>query len=361
MGDRAVDLVGHGSGSGRMARRGGEVPMVPPAEPTSYYGQPVLKKPVWKPEVGIYLYTGGLAGGSAMLAAAARARGNDLLARRALYAGLAGVTVSPVLLIKDLGMPHRFYNMLRVFKVTSPMNVGTWILSGAGTTMGIAAACEALGILPGIKRVAETTAALMGPPLSTYTAVLLSDTAIPVWHQAYAELPFVFAGSAAATAGAAAVVLTPPSHAGMARSVAVGGVVGELLAAQVMEKRLGELGEPYHQGQPGLFTKLAKGLGVGGAAALAIGGRRRPLAVAGGMAVLAASFCERWAIFKAGTASAEDPRYTVGPQRRRVDQRRAEVTPARRPAAQLPQADSPVPGPPPVQPSVGSPPRSPQE
>jgi hypothetical protein len=241
-----------------------------------------------------------------------------VLARRALYAGLAGAAVSPAPLIKDLGVPRRFYNMLRVAKVTSPMNVGTWILSAAGAALGVAAGCETLGILPRLERVAEAGAALLGPALSTYTAVLLSDTAVPVWHQASTELPFVFAGSAAATAGAAAVLLTPPHHARLARTVAAGGMIAELAASQAMEKRLGVIGEPYHSGEPGRFARAAKLLGGCGAALLAVSGRRRPPAMLGGAAVLAASFCERWAIFKAGPESARDPRYTVQPQRERL-------------------------------------------
>jgi formate-dependent nitrite reductase membrane component NrfD len=293
--------------------------MVPEMAPTSYYGRSVLKAPVWKGEVAIYLYTGGLAGGSAMLAATARAQGNDVLARRALYSALAGAAVSPALLIKDLGVPRRFSNMLRVLKVTSPMNVGTWILSGTGTALGVAVACETLGILPGVRRLAETSAALLGPALSTYTAVLLSDTAVPAWHEAHLEMPFLFAGSAAATAGAAATLLTPPEHAGLARSLATGGVLAELAAAEVMERRLGELAEPYRTGEPGRLSRAATALGLAGAAALALGGRRRrTLAAVGAAAVLAASLCERWAILKAGTLSANDPSHTVGPQRRRL-------------------------------------------
>jgi hypothetical protein len=296
----------------------GELRMVPEATPTSYYGHPVIKAPIWKPEVGLYLYTGGLAGGSAMLAATARTLGNDVLARRALYTGFAAAAISPALLIEDLGVPHRFYNMLRVVKVTSPMNIGTWILSGAGSSLGVAAACETLGILPRFKRVVEMGAALLGPPLSTYTAALLADTAVPVWHQAHVELPFLFGASAAASAGATATVLTPPSHAGLARSLAMGGMVAELAATEVMERRLGELGEPYHSGAAGRFSRAAKLLGVGGVAALALGGRRRALAAAGGVAVMAASLCERMAIFNAGPPSANDPKYVVGPQRERL-------------------------------------------
>ncbi|HEX3606979.1 MAG TPA: NrfD/PsrC family molybdoenzyme membrane anchor subunit, partial [Candidatus Dormibacteraeota bacterium] len=161
--------------------------MVPRSTPTSYYGHPVLKPPVWTPEVGIYLFTGGLAGGSAVLAAAARAQGNGPLARRALWSAVAGAAISPALLVKDLGVPRRFHHMLRVAKPTSPMSVGTWILSAAGTAIGVAAACDTLGVLRGLGRTAEMGAALLGPALSTYTAVLLADTAVPAWHGARRE------------------------------------------------------------------------------------------------------------------------------------------------------------------------------
>jgi formate-dependent nitrite reductase membrane component NrfD len=95
---------------------------------TSYYGRPVLKEPVWKAEIPWYFFTGGLGGASAVLSAFARVRGYERLAKRSIYIGAAADAVSPVLLISDLGRPERFLNMLRVFKVTSPMSVGSWIL-----------------------------------------------------------------------------------------------------------------------------------------------------------------------------------------------------------------------------------------
>jgi formate-dependent nitrite reductase membrane component NrfD len=290
--------------------------------PTSYYGHPVLKAPVWAPEIAVYFFTGGLAGGSAMLAAAARAQGNDVLARRALFSAFAGVSVSPLLLIKDLGVPRRFLNMLRVVKPSSPMSMGTWVLAASGGAVGAATACEVLGILPRVRRAAEVGAAVLGPALSTYTAVLLADTAVPAWHEARRQLPFVFAGSALASAGAAALVLTPPRHAAMARRLAIGGVALELGAVTALERGLPEdVVEPYHLGEPGRFGRLAKALSATGAAAVALGGRRRPVAVAGGLAVLAGSMCERWSVFRAGRVSAGDPKYTVAPQRLRIEER----------------------------------------
>jgi hypothetical protein len=158
----------------------------------------------------------------------------------------------------------------------------------------------------------------MGPGVSTYTAVLTSDTAIPVWHDAWRELPVVFAGGSAASAGAAAVLVTPSSDAEPARRLVVFGTLMELAADRAMEKRLGELAEPYTSGQASGPAKAAKAM-LGAGAVLAVAGRRRPaLAKLGAAATIAGVALTRWSIFKAGFESAEDPRFTVQPQRGRL-------------------------------------------
>jgi formate-dependent nitrite reductase membrane component NrfD len=315
--ERPADAAVTERGGGRRERRTGrEKMMVPAAKPTSYYGHPVIKRPVWKWEIGAYFYAGGLAGGSMLLAAAARRQGRDTVARRALLTALAGVSVSPVLLIRDLGMPRRFYNMLRVFKVTSPMSIGTWVLTGAGTCTGIAAGCDLLGILPRVRNGAELAAATLGAPLATYTAALIADTSVPVWHEAAVELPAVFASTSLATAGAASMVLNGPAESATARALAVGGAAASLASVQVMEQRLGGLAQPYRE-KP--WGTIAKSLNAAGALLTLAGGRRRAVAVAAGAAILAGGAFERWSIFKAGAPSASDPAYTVNPQRERLE------------------------------------------
>jgi len=292
--------------------------MVPRAEPRSYYDRPVLKKPVWKWYIPAYFFTGGMAGASSTLAFAARLRGNDRLARRAGLVSLAGIAASPVFLIVDLGKPGRFYNMLRVAKPTSPMSMGTWLITLFGPLSGGAAVSEVTGVLPGLGRLCEAVAALLGPAVSTYTAVLTADTAIPAWHEAWRELPLVFAGGSAASAGAAAVLVTSAEDAAPARRLVVLGSLMELGADRAMEERLGELAEPYRSGNASTPAKAAKGMLAAGAA-LALAGRRRPaLAKAGAVATLAGVALTRWSIFKAGFDSAEDPRFTVQPQRERI-------------------------------------------
>jgi DMSO reductase anchor subunit len=292
---------------------------VPRAELRSYYGRPVIKPPVWKPEIPFYLFSGGLGGASAGLAFLADATGNDELGRRAWAVAFAGVGASPVLLISDLGKPARFVNMLRLFKVTSPMSVGSWVLLASGLMTSVAAADAWTPAVPvALGRVARPVSAVLGLPLATYTAALLSNTAVPVWHEARTTLPFVFASSAAASAGAAAVLASPPEVAAAARRLSVGGAVAATVGVEVMERRLGELAEPYRTGAAGKLKLAALALSASGAAVIAGLGRRRAGAAAGGALMVAGAVCERWCIFRAGFQSASDPTYTVEPQRRRV-------------------------------------------
>jgi hypothetical protein len=130
----------------------------------------------------------------------------------------------------------------------------------------------------------------------------------------------VFAAGAAASAGAAALALTPPSHAAAARRLTLAGATAELVAVGVMERRLGEVGRPYHEGTAGRLGRLAKLTTLAGAAlAAAASARRSPAAARGGGAlVTAGAVLERWSIFTAGFQSASDPVFTAAPQRDRI-------------------------------------------
>jgi formate-dependent nitrite reductase membrane component NrfD len=294
---------------------------------TSYYGRPVLKEPTWTWEIPTYFFTGGVSGASSVLSTAAKLFGNEKLSRTALFIGAAADLASPPLLISDLGRPERFHHMLRVFKVTSPMNVGAWVLLVNGGASNTAAVLELLGILKPVKLLAEAVATFFGPPLATYTGVLLADTAIPVWHEARHELPWLFGASAAASAGAAACVFLDPGDAGPARRLAVGGVAAEGVAMHLMELRLGETGEVYHRGAAAKFSWAAKLLAGGGATLLATRGRRsRGAAALGGAMVCAGELCVRWAVYRAGFQSARDPKYVVKPQRERAQREGTKAT-----------------------------------
>jgi Polysulphide reductase, NrfD len=300
-----------------------EIPMVPKDRPRTYYDRPVVKRPVWKPEIPWYFFTGGLGGASSALAYAATLTGNHRLAKRAWLLAFSGISVSPLLLISDLGRPERFFNMLRVFKITSPMSVGSWLLAANGAAVTPVASAQILGFPKGLGRRAEPVAALLGPPLASYTALLIANTSIPVWSEARKELPLLFASGGAASAGAAAAIATPARYAGPARRLALAGAAGEIVNTELMKRSLGDLASVYEKGDAGRFDRISSALTIAGGALLAGAGRRRAGAVAGGALLLAGAVCKRWAIFKAGFASAEDPQQTVGPQRERVEARQA--------------------------------------
>jgi formate-dependent nitrite reductase membrane component NrfD len=161
---------------------------------------------------------------------------------------------------------------------------------------------------------------LVAPVVASYTAVLLSDTATPTWHDAHRHLPFLFVGSAAAASGGFAMIAAPVDQAGPARRLAVGGVLLEAAANQRMEKAMGLTAEPLHQGKAGTYLRIAKVLNVIGTSGTVLLGRRsRSASAISGAALMAGSTLTRFGIFEAGQQSARDPKYTVVPQRERLD------------------------------------------
>lgn len=324
-------------GRGQGGKGGGDRSMVPEAAFTSYYGQPIVKPSPWENDIPAYLFSGGLAAGSSLLAAGADLTGRPALRRSGRLGALVALVFSMLALVHDLGKPSRFVNMLRTAKLTSPMSVGTWILSLYAPFAGAAAAAEVVDLLPAgarrgplklvstLGRPAGVIAGLTAPPVAAYTAVLLSDTATPSWHAAFKELPFVFVASAAAASGGLGMLTAPTDQAGPARRFAVGGAVVELLMEQRMERSMGITAEPLHEGKAGRLMKASKALTIGGAVGSLLAGRSRTLAVLSGAALMAGSACTRFGVFEAGQESAKDPKYTVVPQRERIARQQAEA------------------------------------
>jgi len=306
------------AGAGRRGRGGQEAQQVPDAEFSSYYGRPVVRETVWGPDIPSYLFLGGLAGASSGLAAGAHLIGNRKLALAAKSVAAGSISLSMAALVHDLGRPARFINMLRVVKVTSPMSVGTWILSAYTPLALTAAGCYLTRKLPLIDAAATIGAAALGPAVASYTGVLLGDTATPAWHDAHRELPYLFVGSAASAAGGFGMLAVRPDQARQAARLAVVGATAELTARHLLERRLGPGAEPYRAGRPGTLMMAAEALTVGGLAGAILARRHRVVAACSGAALLLGSALTRFGIFEAGRASARDPKYTVGPQRGRL-------------------------------------------
>jgi Polysulphide reductase, NrfD len=293
--------------------------MVPKAEFSSYYGLPILNAPVWhRLDIAGYLFLGGLAGASSVLAAGAQLTGRDLMAGRTKLVATGAIGLSAVALVHDLGRPSRFYNMLRVLKPTSPMSIGSWLLALYGPTVAVAAGTSTLGRFRHLGNVATGAAAVMGPAVATYTAALLGNTAVPAWHDGHRELPFVFAGSSATAAGGVGLITSPIGEAGPARRLALFGAGLEAVAANRMRHRLGMVGEPYEKGRAGRYMRGGQALTASGLVLAVLGRRSRPASAAAGGMLAAASALTRIGVFEAGKQSAADPKYVVEPQKQRV-------------------------------------------
>lgn len=294
---------------------------------SSYYGNSVINPPVWEEAtIAGYLFAGGLAGASSLLAAGAQWSGRPALARRSKLMATGAIGFSLGALVYDLGRPARFLNMLRVFKPTSPMSVGVWILSAYAPLAAGSAASDVSGRAPRSGRLLGLGAGILGTAVSSYTAALLANTAVPAWGGGRRQLPFVFVGSAASAGGGWGLVAAPLAENEPALRMAVLGAAAELGAELAMEKRLGTVAETLHSGKAGKRLKAAKALTAAGAlGATALGRRSRLAAAASGAALLAGSALTRFGIFAAGMESARDPKYTVGPQRQRLERRAAEV------------------------------------
>ncbi|MGH2749011.1 MAG: NrfD/PsrC family molybdoenzyme membrane anchor subunit [Actinomycetota bacterium] len=284
----------------------------------TYYDRPAIKEPVWIWAVPAYFYAGGAAGAAAVLGEVARSLGDgglDGVVRRSHVIAAAGGVAGTALLVYDLGRPERFLNMLRVFRVTSPMSIGSWILAAATPAFGAAALWgdSLLG------RLAGRAGALLGLPLSGYTAVLVSTTAVPVWQQTRKSLPLLFVASAATSA--ASLLEMGDLDEKERRVVTRFGItarIAELAAGVAVEKeadRVERVGKPLKEGLSGSLWKAAKLATAGGLALSLVASKRRSARLAAGALGTVGALALRFAIFHAGKTSARDPRATFDQQR----------------------------------------------
>jgi formate-dependent nitrite reductase membrane component NrfD len=287
---------------------------------TGYYGMPLLKAPAWTWEVPLYFFTGGAAGAAAVIASVAKITGADpRLIRDARWLAAIGGAVSPALLVADLGMPSRFLHMLRVFKIQSPMSVGSWTLvvfsSSAAGAAFLAGIEKKRGPRKGVTRVFEDGAGfislLSGVVLSTYTGVLIGATAIPVWHKNVGLLPVHFAASGMATASA---MMELRGHENAAlNSMGLVSALGETVIGATIELRKDPALKPLKKGRSGWLTRIG-GLLSGPLPllmrllSLVTNERRgKKLRKAAAISSVAGSLVTRFAWTQAGKASAEDP------------------------------------------------------
>jgi formate-dependent nitrite reductase membrane component NrfD len=274
---------------------------------------PMMKPPVWTWEVPLYFWFGGMSAGSSFVAVACDAAGDHRSARVARLVSLAAVLPCPPLLVADLGRPLRFLNMLRIFKPRSPMSMGAWCLAAFSTGTAAAVAADLL-VRDRAARAMGVVNALLGGYLGSYTGVLLSSTAVPLWARSHLFLGPIFVCTGAAT-GAAACRLTltalgvapeHPTRVALAQ-VEAGAIAAEMGLSQLNEVRLGPLAEPLETGAAGTWFRAAKWLVRAGVTLRLL--RRSPddrLQHVASACYLGAGLCFRYGWVTAGRASARD-------------------------------------------------------
>ena len=166
----------------------------------SYYSVSPLKPSVWKWEIAAYFFLGGLSTGAYLLSRVAGRFGGEKfaeVARVGSWTAFGTILPCPPLLIHDLGDPKRFHHMLRVWKPSSPMNLGTWAIMGYSGMVTFEVIRQLLTDrkLP-IKKQHALVKSLNNPTLllahdaagipfslvvAGYTGVLLSTTSNPLW------------------------------------------------------------------------------------------------------------------------------------------------------------------------------------
>ncbi|HEU5431038.1 MAG TPA: NrfD/PsrC family molybdoenzyme membrane anchor subunit [Thermomicrobiales bacterium] len=293
----------------------------------AYAGVPILQNPVWNNEIAAYMYLGGISSGAFILGALADLSGERWrsLARTARVVSFAAMAPCAPLLIDDLGRPSRFHHMLRVFKPSSPMNLGSWTLlvhSGFSTLLAAHALAEA-DKLPVFGPLAKglpskllgAAGILPAMTLGGYTGVLIGTTSVPLWSTS-PMLGGLFMASAIAS-GTSAVSLAsilsgraaPADHAALG-SIGLAAGASELCLAAGYLATSGEAAAPLREGADGALL-LGALTATATALALEVAGKRGPsrqglVSALAASASLAGGAMLRWAVIRAGRTSAGD-------------------------------------------------------
>ena len=295
----------------------------PQASPTTgYYGVPLLKEPQWKPEVPLYFFVGGAAGASAVIANMANWLGDDReLVRSARWMAAGGGALSSVLLIKDLGVPSRFLNMLRVFKPQSPMSMGAWTLSAFSSFSAAAAFANLMQVKLGpsipiglVENAAGLLATVTGLMMSSYTGVLIGATVIPVWNENVGTLPQHFAASGLNSA-VSLLELMGHDDSRALNLLGISASCYEVAEGLLLESKRHRINEPLRKGWSGAIVRaggvLSGPVPLALRLAYAVSGNNK-LRRAAAWSSVAGSLLTRFGWVQAGRASARDHRIPLG-------------------------------------------------
>lgn len=286
------------SGSGR---EGG-----PSTVPSFYVRRPIRVMPARQaPDVAAYLFFAGTAGASAGLAALAGLVGERRLATSTRYAAAGCAVAALAAVVRDHRRSEQFLTGLRPADPSFPLSLGTWLVLPFAGLATAAAGAELAGWRP-VATAIGAAAGVLGPAVCTYTAIALVDTEVPAWHEAYRELPFLFAGSGISGAAGIGLLATLRDDPTPARRLAMAGAAMELSAAARLRAAPDA---SFRSGPAGRLLAGAAALTTVGAGLALLGRPRfgrvgRWAAIGGGVALLASGALSRLGVHYAGQQSA---------------------------------------------------------
>ena len=305
----------------------------PEREGRDYYGIPPIKEHTWTWEIPVYFWLGGIGAGAHLISTVAQLLGwkDRAFFRTTRYTVLVTMILSPILLIMDLGRPERFYNMLRIVKLRSPMSTGSWALTIFGVLSGLIAAAQAardglLGRDNILVRLVKTfipdrllsvLALPVGLYVGLYSGILLSATSVPMWARNFLLMGPTFLSSGLSTGLSAISFILHLGDWGEKRTLEALRrteriallIEGGLLAASLA--RMGRWGKP-------LYSKKLAPLLLGGAIlggilapfALLAGRETRSKSLLSSVLALLGGLALRFAMIEGGRLSARDPQAT---------------------------------------------------
>jgi formate-dependent nitrite reductase membrane component NrfD len=301
----------------------------PKRKDKNYYGIPPIKRAHWTWQIPIYFWLGGIGAGTQLFATVAQLLGHEdeALKRASRYTVLGTMLLSPILLIWDLGRPERFYNMLRILKLRSPMSTQSWSLFTFGNLGGLIAARQVaedgllgdnplsrlvLHLIPA--RLLTVLALPFGLFVGFNTGNLISATSVPIWARNWMLMGPTFLTSGLSTALSWLSLVLHLGRWGEEKTLRVlhraekAVIVLEAVLIALSLARMSRWSRP-------LFSKEVAPLFVGGTLlggiaapfALLTGKESRSKSVLASVLALAGGLAFRFAMIIAGRKSADDP------------------------------------------------------
>ena len=294
-----------------------------------YYGIPPIKRAHWTWQIPVYFWIGGIGAGVHLFSTMAQILGykDDALTRTSRYTVLATMLISPVLLIWDLGRPERFYNMLRILKLRSPMSTQSWSVFAFGNLSGMISARQAAedGLLGDdnslvrlVKLIPARALSILAVPVGlnvgSNTGNLVSATSVPMWARNWLFMGPTFLASGLSTALSWLSLVLHLTRSGEEKTLrtlhraekATIVIEAGLIAASLI--RMSKWSKP-------LFSREVAPLFVGGTLigglvapmALLLGKESRSKSMLASVLALGGGLAFRFAIIKGGRISADDP------------------------------------------------------